>query len=809
MSFNLQTRNYKELVDVSKIDKLITGLLGDSISLTRFLNKNKEKTKQDLITQLVNRLNFYKKKASKKNLVVRYDFTIPNYGRVYASGKYISMGSFPREIRSTLAADNYVDIDINNCHPTLAVQLCDKFNIQCDELRNYVNNRNDYLKKCIEEFNCDRDAAKVLFLQIMYGGSYSSWSKNYGVEKECPDWVKKFDKNVKSIYDKLLEKFADDVKYLQEHGKPEKEHNKIGACVSWILQNEECKILDCMLNYISSYGKSVGNCILCFDGFMMLKNKYTPDLLEKLENHIYKQLNYKVKLSVKPFTDAINLDGITADVSSYDSIPAPKTNYYDHDVMINSLNRNYDIGKEYFERYHAYDETTNKIVYANLYLNKVEFLSKEELKFRYSNLWYEDENCTSKKFIEAWIDDHSRRYVRQVEELPYNDVFTEDNIFPIGKYMNTFTGFNKHIHDELTDEQLQEGNKWFENIFMDTLIRLCEGNKDYAYWLLCFFAQIVQYPADRKDRAVIIVGEQGNGKNSILEAIAKVIGSDHYSTSSDPTSYFGEHAIEHAHKLLCNFDESSCRNAEKFAEQLKTFITTNTIEINEKYVKQYKIKNYARIIATSNKTTALPVDFRSGDRRFVMFQANDFMINGIKYEANSHEHTQYFNDFYHVINSDWFPSYFYKKLMSVDISNWDYNKKFDTKLKSDMMEYSKNSVELFLDEFDFSEMFKNNDVTYSFLESMNIEYDKKCFYCRISVKDLFEHYKNYCNECNLTPISKIKFVRSIKEYKELKYFFVYFYKSHGCMTFIVNRSAYKRNIVCEFDEDCEEINWED
>ena len=96
MTFNLHTRNYKELVDIAKIDKLITGLLGDTIYLNRFLNKNKEKTKEDLITQLINRLNFYKKKASKKNLIVRYDFTIPNYGRVYASGKYISMGSFPR-----------------------------------------------------------------------------------------------------------------------------------------------------------------------------------------------------------------------------------------------------------------------------------------------------------------------------------------------------------------------------------------------------------------------------------------------------------------------------------------------------------------------------------------------------------------------------------------------------------------------------------------------------------------------------------------------------------------------------------------
>ena len=186
------------------------------------------------------------------------------------------------------------------------------------------------------------------------------------------------------------------------------------------------------------------------------------------------------------------------------------------------------------------------------------------------------------------------------------------------------------------------------------------------------------------------------------------------------------------------------------------------------------------------------------------------MIDNIKYEANSPEHTEYFNEFYRVINSSWFPSYFYNKLMNIDISQWDYNKKIDTLLKNDMMEYSKNSVELFLDEFDFSIMFKNNDVSYKFLELNNVEYDEKCFYSRIEVKDLFDNYKNYCNECNLTPISKIKFVRSIKEYDALKYFFVYYYKSHGCMSFIVNRSVYKRdNIICEFDDTCEDINWKE
>ena len=89
------------------------------------------------------------------------------------------------------------------------------------------------------------------------------------------------------------------------------------------------------------------------------------------------------------------------------------------------------------------------------------------------------------------------------------------------------------------------------------------------------------------------------------------------------------------------------------------------------------------------------------------------------------------------------------------------------------------------------------------------KYDRKCFYSRISVNELFDHYKNYCNDCNLTPISKVKFIRSVKEYDAMKDFFVYYYKSHGCMSFIVNRSAYKTNVVCEFDEDysANETDW--
>ena len=48
-----------------------------------------------------------------------------------------------------------------------------------------------------------------------------------------------------------------------------------------------------------------------------------------------------------------------------------------------------------------------------------------------------------------------------------------------------------------------------------------------------------------------------------------------------------------------------------------------------------------------------------------------------------------------------------------------------------------------------------------------------------------------------------------EEYDSMKDFFVYFYKYNGNKVFIVNRSLYKTDIVCEFDDNTNEINWEE
>lgn len=55
-------------------------------------------------------------------------------GRFFAV-KGLSLQSMPREVRHTIAAEYYWDLDFQNCHPQLLFQYCQKHNIDCAQLK--------------------------------------------------------------------------------------------------------------------------------------------------------------------------------------------------------------------------------------------------------------------------------------------------------------------------------------------------------------------------------------------------------------------------------------------------------------------------------------------------------------------------------------------------------------------------------------------------------------------------------------------------------------------------------------------------
>jgi len=786
MSDSLISRSYRERVDINKVNKLLSMIENNNLVLDRCEQKNKLLTKDELYNQIKQQLLKYKKHIKNGYANVKYDYVVPNFGRVFATkGTYISMGSMPREIKGTLASDYYIDIDINNCHPVLMVQLCDKYKIACEPLRLYVNNRDKYLKDVMNEYNVDRDAAKILYLQLMYGGSYESWCNSYGIHNHPkPIWLNDFINNISEMYPKLISNYTEQVELLRQHGKPEKEYNRNGAIVSWIMQDAERQVLAVMMDWIARNGKAVGYCVLCFDGFMMLKDKYKPEILHSIEEDVFKKTNFRITLSTKQFT-TVDISEVNIENENLEEYIAPVTSYFDIDIFKICSQHNINCAKEYFERFNCYCTDGDNICVYNGISKKVEIIPIKRAQDRYRNLYdYTDFNEKTgeyRLFFNKWLGSTSRRTVHSIDCIPYSGSINIKHVFEDNR-VNTFVGFNNLINS-LVEEHRNEFNDFYDNYFMKLLYNLCECNEHFTNWMLCYFAQLIQQPANRPLRSVCFVGNQGDGKNALLDAIANVIGKELYHSSSKVSDYFGEHACAHEGKLLINFDESQAKGNYDLEGMIKSFVTSAFIDMNVKYIKQYRVTNNARLICTSNKQSSLPIDFESGNRRFVLFHTTN--PNKSVY---SKEHIQFFNHYYKIINSDFYPAFMFEKLMSIDISNWNATEELITDQSKRAEQLSNNSLKVFFDE-NIQEMIKeeNTHVTEYFNKDDELIYE-------IGVKDFHNLYTNFCKQCYFqsTSILNYKFFYNEITTKEKYMKFITHCNSNSRRRFIINLAKYTK-----------------
>ena len=67
---------------------------------------------------------------------------------------------------------NIKDIDMVNSHPVILLSLCQKNELSCNVVKNYIENRNLML----DSFGGDRKSVKELFLTILNGGFKDKYS---------------------------------------------------------------------------------------------------------------------------------------------------------------------------------------------------------------------------------------------------------------------------------------------------------------------------------------------------------------------------------------------------------------------------------------------------------------------------------------------------------------------------------------------------------------------------------------------------------------------------------------------------------
>ena len=108
---------------------------------------------------------------------------------------------------------NIKDIDMINSHPIILYNLCQKNNISCKILKNYIENRNIIL----ESFGDNKKVVKELFLTILNGGFQR---KIFSDDKRINDYLNLFEKEIieiqKIFYDKDKRYFEKGYNYLWE-----------------------------------------------------------------------------------------------------------------------------------------------------------------------------------------------------------------------------------------------------------------------------------------------------------------------------------------------------------------------------------------------------------------------------------------------------------------------------------------------------------------------------------------------------------------------------------------------------------------
>ena len=123
----------------------------------------------------------------RKRIAYKQKYNCKN--RYYGVGSCLSY--LKKEIRNSIMLKNIKDIDMVNSYPVILLNLCQKNELSCNILKNYVENR-DFI---LNSFGDDRKSVKEMFLTILNGG----FKDTYSYDNRIDNYLKLLEKEIVEI----------------------------------------------------------------------------------------------------------------------------------------------------------------------------------------------------------------------------------------------------------------------------------------------------------------------------------------------------------------------------------------------------------------------------------------------------------------------------------------------------------------------------------------------------------------------------------------------------------------------------------
>ena len=199
----------------------------------------------------------------------------------------------------------------------------------------------------------------------------------------------------------------------------------------------------------------------------------------------------------------------------------------------------------------------------------------------------------------AWLRDRQRRSFEGVEFYP-----DPANAVGTPGYLNLWSGFSV----------VPNAGAGSYAIFRDHLLNnVCRGDAQLFNWVFAFFAQMVQRPRERIGVALVMRGAMGSGKSKVGEVFGSLI-QRHYFMVDDPRYVTGQFNAHMATCLLLQADEAVWAGDKAAEGRLKGLITSPFQQIEAKGVDPIRLRNFVRLIMTSNEDWVVPAG--KDERRF-------------------------------------------------------------------------------------------------------------------------------------------------------------------------------------------------
>lgn len=559
-------------------------------------------------------------------------------GRLYGRGAQCVLGW----VRRLCMHKIYVDFDISNCHPELFVQLCAQKGINTPRWLDYCQNREARL----EEVGSSRKEAKRKLLLPLFGCKDLSGYLGK-LAKERDDalnalWV---DPEFCRLRDCVLGTPI----YDEETGQQKEPKNTF---LSYILQDKERAIISEACKYLASQEARVD--VNCFDGLMVrkstLKKTSVEMLLKGMSEHCRQTTGYQIRFEEKslvpreedlirlrhPFNDhrQVNPDNFDR---IYNRLRVLPQRLVDEGVPLDGVRSRFEeLAVVELNNCFAYVRGTRGEVFERTMTSAGEICfvgrSAKDTREMYANKTVmvpvpstkkKDEECQLEaiQVVRTWLESRKRLEYRDLvfNPRPYD---TDGAAVPFE--MNLFTGLAFVPNTErYTEEEMAELRDGPLKPFCDHILDIIASGDPEVYDYVMHFVRATLITPWRKLRTCIVLrGDEGLGKGTVLSVLESCLGSKYVSKPSDLDAAIGGfNAAELEGKLLMFLDEAVFGGCKKSTGRLKKLITETYVQSEQKYRERRVIENCMSVMMASNEEHVVQAGKNS--RRWVVLECSN------------------------------------------------------------------------------------------------------------------------------------------------------------------------------------------